>query len=552
MEKQPGRSTPLKAAQVAPRGKSTEGEAPWIKAAPVGKLAARGRCVAKLGRKQIALFERDGAVLACNNRCPHEGYPLVEGTLDDSCVLTCNWHNWKFDLASGKNLMGFDELPTYETRIADGHVWVRLTEEPAELRQATALRRLRAAFDDHDYERLARELARFEAAGGDPVGAVADAIRWSHDRFEFGMTHAYAAAADWLALHDSHPRDREIRMLCLVEAIGHMAWDALRQPQFPYAKRRRPYDPDRLTAAIESEDEAAAIGMVRGALAAGLGFADLEGPLARAALAHYADFGHSAIYIVKAGALIRRLGPAVTEPVLLALVRQMVFAFREDQIPEFRGYAERRRRYPATQANGRGTPDSAALATLSINRSMDWVVEAASHHSPEALHKALLLANGRNLLGYDTRFQERSDNAVSTNVGWLDFSHGLTFGNAVRTLAGRHPELWPDGLLQMACFNGRNSPFVDHNADRRAWFPKDVAGFWAVAEAKLFDHGLRDYIFSAHLVKTAVAVRAETGQGVPGDDVLLAALNRLLSSSIKQKHVRRTVHQALDFVAKEG
>ncbi|MFL5239337.1 MAG: Rieske (2Fe-2S) protein, partial [Rhizomicrobium sp.] len=31
-------------------------------------------------------------MFAIANRCPHEGYPLSEGTLSPGCLLTCNWH----------------------------------------------------------------------------------------------------------------------------------------------------------------------------------------------------------------------------------------------------------------------------------------------------------------------------------------------------------------------------------------------------------------------------------------------------------------------------
>ena len=78
--------------------------------------------------------------------------------------------------------------------------------------------------------------------------------------------------------------------------------------------------------------------MVRGALRDGLTWAALERPLAQAALAHYADFGHSAIYVLKTGQLLEALGPEVAEPLLLALVRSLVYAFREELIPEFKGY----------------------------------------------------------------------------------------------------------------------------------------------------------------------------------------------------------------------
>ena len=35
-----------------------------------------------------------------DNRCPHMGFPLDRGTVKD-CILTCQWHHARFDLASG-------------------------------------------------------------------------------------------------------------------------------------------------------------------------------------------------------------------------------------------------------------------------------------------------------------------------------------------------------------------------------------------------------------------------------------------------------------------
>ena len=80
----------------------------WTRAIALDRLKAKGRAVVRLGGKQIVVFDTGEGPLACNNRCPHEGYPLREGILDDGCVVTCNWHNWKFDLRSGANLYGGD------------------------------------------------------------------------------------------------------------------------------------------------------------------------------------------------------------------------------------------------------------------------------------------------------------------------------------------------------------------------------------------------------------------------------------------------------------
>jgi len=62
------------------------------------ELKAKGRKLVRRDGKQILLIARDGRVFAIANRCPHEGYPLSEATFGPGCVLTCNWHNWKFDL----------------------------------------------------------------------------------------------------------------------------------------------------------------------------------------------------------------------------------------------------------------------------------------------------------------------------------------------------------------------------------------------------------------------------------------------------------------------
>src|SRR3546814_2084380 len=105
-----------------------------------------------------------------------------------------------------------------------------------------------------------------------------------------------------------------------------LAWDSLREPAFPFAEGLLPYDAAALVAAIEAEDEARALRLARGALFEGRAFREIEEPLAEAALAHYQDFGHALIYVLKTGELIDRLGPASAEPLLLNLVLSLVSA----------------------------------------------------------------------------------------------------------------------------------------------------------------------------------------------------------------------------------
>jgi nitrite reductase (NADH) small subunit len=53
--------------------------------------------------KKIALFNVSGKFYAIANECKHRGGPLGEGTLDGS-VVTCPWHGWEYDVATGTNL----------------------------------------------------------------------------------------------------------------------------------------------------------------------------------------------------------------------------------------------------------------------------------------------------------------------------------------------------------------------------------------------------------------------------------------------------------------
>ncbi len=110
------------ATRPAPRSARGEDAVGFVAVADLETLRARGSMVVKRGKKQIVLFASGPAVYACNNRCPHEGYPLSEGTLSagtrgQGCLLTCNWHNWKFDLESGETLVGGDNLRRYPVRL---------------------------------------------------------------------------------------------------------------------------------------------------------------------------------------------------------------------------------------------------------------------------------------------------------------------------------------------------------------------------------------------------------------------------------------------------
>ena len=511
--------------------------------------AAKGALIFKCGRKQIAVFQTEKGIYACNNRCPHEGYPLKAGTLSEGCILTCNWHNWKFNLASGETLVGGDQLKRYPVTVQDGAVWLDLAEAPAEQRIARALDSLREAFDDYDYDRIARELARLEQADAEPLEGLRQAIRWSHDRFKFGMSHAQAVAPDWLALRESRGRGPTKQLVALLEAVAHFSYDTLRQPSYPYAKATRRFDAGALVRAIEAEDEVGAVAQIRGALKAGLGFDALERPLTEAALAHFQGFGHAIIYVYKTRMLAERFEAGMLEVLSLPLVRSLIYSRREDLIPEFRNYAPT---LAAWDGAGGERVEAGDFRELSVNRALG-LAKAASGDIGQ-LYDALFGALAWNFLHYDLAMQDRSDNPISRNIGWLDFTHGITFANAVRVQCERHPDLWSQGLLQMACFAGRNSGYLDSELGEAEWRVDDPKAFLEDALDSLFDHGMIEHIVACHYVKTVSAAYQEVlnAPDAPWVATLAAALNRLIHSPLKRRHAARTARQALDFVATEG
>lgn len=500
--------------------------------------------------KQVLVLAHEGRVYALANRCPHEGYPLSEGTLGPGCTLTCNWHNWKFDLSSGAALIGRDPVRTYAIEFREGEIFVDLSDPPAEAQRERALKGLKAALADNDTARIAREVARLERAGFTAESAIVDAIGALNECWEAGFGHAYAAAPDWLALAE-RTNDADARLAAFIEPLEHLAWDALGTRHFLYATDIALWNADAFLAAVEREDEPKAIALMRGALADAVPYARLRPVLGQAALAHYADFGHSAIYTLKCGQLIARLGPDTVEPLLLALVRSLVQATREERLPEFRVYAKALAAWDEMSAAPARMED---FVGLPVEPLLKRVLLSAGRPRRE-LFDGLLGAAAWNLAHFDLAFDRATANPIADNVGWLDFTHALTFANAARHLSEEEESLWPQTLLQMALFVARNAGYVRKDDDIAPWRPEMGAGAFIDREmATLYDHGIVEPIISCHRLKVLFALKDEiaAAPAAPWIDLMLTGVNRYLHVPMKRRHGLRLAAQARDFIAREA
>ncbi len=146
------------------------------------------------------------------------------------------------------------------------------------------------------------------------------------------------------------------------------------------------------------------------------------------------------------------------------------------------------------------------------------------------LYDALLGAAAFNLLHFDTGFERATDNPIADNVGWLDFTHALTFANACRHICDERPDLWPRAALQLALFVGRNRKYVHVDQDVTRWRVVDRRTFLADATEALYDHGIPEPIVSCHRLKVLLAIEDELGTtpDAPWADVICAAVTRYL------------------------
>jgi nitrite reductase/ring-hydroxylating ferredoxin subunit len=99
----------------------------FILAGTLEEVKAKGRIILHGADRPILVVYDRGRVFALDNRCPHMGFPLDRGSVEDG-ILTCHWHHARFDLESGCTFdLWAAETPTFQAEVRDGEVWVKTT-----------------------------------------------------------------------------------------------------------------------------------------------------------------------------------------------------------------------------------------------------------------------------------------------------------------------------------------------------------------------------------------------------------------------------------------
>jgi len=79
-----------------------------------------------INETEIAVFKSNGNIFALSNICPHQQTALIyDGFIEDGCVV-CPAHGWKFDLRTGNKKSDSRGLDSYEVKIADEIIYVKV------------------------------------------------------------------------------------------------------------------------------------------------------------------------------------------------------------------------------------------------------------------------------------------------------------------------------------------------------------------------------------------------------------------------------------------
>jgi phenylpropionate dioxygenase-like ring-hydroxylating dioxygenase large terminal subunit len=110
----------------------------WYPVCYSSQLTGKPKQITLLGEKIVLIrdgVKNKGAAYALKDRCPHRGVPLSEGNQQFPGTISCPYHGWTFDLATGElkavitdgpesPICGKVTQPTYEVAERLGMVWV--------------------------------------------------------------------------------------------------------------------------------------------------------------------------------------------------------------------------------------------------------------------------------------------------------------------------------------------------------------------------------------------------------------------------------------------
>jgi len=322
------------------RSESGSESAGFVQVATVESVKEAGHDVVAANGHAIALFWADGEVHAVDNRCPHMGFPLSEGSIDEG-VVTCHWHHARFELSCGDTFDPWaDDVPTYPVEIRDGDVYVK----PEPVREDPPAEHWRDRLETGLEESLNLVLAK-AAVGLDHAGV--DYTAPFGDVLEFGTQYRAGGWSSGLTIHTAMANliddlDGKDRRRALFHGALHVASDCAGEPpafdQPAFTNKEVP--PARLKSwfreNVEVRDEDGTERVLRTAIQ-DLDEAGVAELIFTAVTDHvYADTGHALDFCNKAFEALDHVGWEHAADVLPSLVPVLANVDRSEEQAEWR------------------------------------------------------------------------------------------------------------------------------------------------------------------------------------------------------------------------
>ena len=305
------------------------------------ELEAKGYLTGKVGSTPVCVFLCEGKAYAVDDRCPHMGFPLHRGSVENG-LLTCHWHHARFDLVSGGTLDPFaDDVRAHSVEVDAGDVVVVLRPEADPARRH--LRRLDEGLEQGLTLVIAKavlglaEVLGPEQAALEAIRAgVAFGVRNREDGWGAGLTVLTAMAN---VLPRLEPEDRP---LALVHGLAFVSRDTRgRPPRFPLAPLEAAVPSGRLLSwyrrFIETRNGDAAERVLATATGQGASGREMVGLMGAAATDHlFLDGGHTIDFTNKAFEVLEHLGWGQAGEVLPTLAHETARAGRAEETGEWR------------------------------------------------------------------------------------------------------------------------------------------------------------------------------------------------------------------------
>ncbi|HKJ58490.1 MAG TPA: Rieske 2Fe-2S domain-containing protein, partial [Halobacteriales archaeon] len=279
--------------------------------ASLSELRGAGRLRVTADGRAIGLFHHEGEVYAVDDRCPHMGFPLTRGTVEDG-VLTCHWHHARFELSCGDTFDPFaDDVPTYPVEVRGDDVWVDVDPEPTEPPEEHWSRRLEDGLEEDLSLVIAKSVIGLDDADVPPDEPLRIGVEFGTSYREDGWASGLTTLAAMANLGDFV--DREDRRRALYVGLSAVADDCAGEPPF-FAQDA--FRADDLSAArlenwfrenVEVRDADGAERVLRTAIREELPPSAVVSMLVGAATDHrYLDSGHQIDFVNKAVETVER------------------------------------------------------------------------------------------------------------------------------------------------------------------------------------------------------------------------------------------------------